>query len=86
MPSVGPPQRTIAGPRAAADRFEFIRMPESVALILEGMLGISFKGDVPMMVVAGSLLKKLMLVVAEFDLPEIGNAEWRSRDRLPKVA
>jgi ABC-2 type transport system permease protein len=28
----------------------------SVALILEGMLGISFKGDVPMMLVAGSLL------------------------------
>jgi ABC-2 type transport system permease protein len=28
----------------------------SVALILEGMLGISFKGDVPMIVVAGSLL------------------------------
>ena len=28
----------------------------SVALILEGLLGISFKGDVPMIVVAGSLL------------------------------
>ena len=28
----------------------------SVALILEGLLGISFKGDVPMMVAAGSLL------------------------------
>jgi ABC-2 type transport system permease protein len=28
----------------------------SVALILEGMLGISFKGDLPMMIVAGSLL------------------------------
>jgi ABC-2 type transport system permease protein len=28
----------------------------SVALILEGMLGVSFKGDLPMMLVAGSLL------------------------------
>src|SRR5215471_9149723 len=28
----------------------------SVALILEGLLGISFKGDLPMMIVAGSLL------------------------------
>ena len=34
--------------------FFFIML--SVALILEGLLGISFKGDVPMIVVAGSLL------------------------------
>ena len=27
-----------------------------------------------------------MLVVAEFDLPEIGYAEWRGRDRVPKFA
>src|SRR5262249_21847453 len=27
-----------------------------------------------------------MLVVAEFDLPKIGYAEWRSRDRVPKFA
>src|SRR5215831_7757110 len=27
-----------------------------------------------------------MLVVAEFDLSEIGYAEWRSRDRVPKFA
>src|SRR5262249_47200119 len=32
------------------------------------------------------LIEKLMLVVAEFDLPEIGYAEWRSRDRVPKFA
>src|SRR6516165_3636601 len=32
------------------------------------------------------LIDKLMLVVAEFDLPEIGYAEWRSRDRVPKFA
>jgi ABC-2 type transport system permease protein len=34
--------------------FFFIML--SVALILEGLLGISFKGDLPMMIVAGSLL------------------------------
>jgi ABC-2 type transport system permease protein len=34
----------------------FFVMMLSVVLILEGLLGISFKGDVPMMVAAGSLL------------------------------
>jgi ABC-2 type transport system permease protein len=34
----------------------FVIMMLSVPLILEGLLGISFKGDVPMMVVAGCLL------------------------------
>jgi ABC-2 type transport system permease protein len=34
----------------------FVVIMLSVTLILEGLLGISFKGDVPMMVVAGSLL------------------------------
>jgi ABC-2 type transport system permease protein len=34
----------------------FVVMMLSVPLILEGLLGISFKGDVPMMVVAGCLL------------------------------
>jgi ABC-2 type transport system permease protein len=34
----------------------FVVMMLSVALILEGLFGISFKGDVPMMVVAGMLL------------------------------
>src|SRR5262249_43476058 len=32
------------------------------------------------------LIDKLMLVVAELDLPEIGNAKRRSRDRAPKLA
>jgi hypothetical protein len=32
------------------------------------------------------LIEKLMLVIAEFDVPEIGHAEGRSRDRLPKLA
>jgi ABC-2 type transport system permease protein len=34
----------------------FLVMMLSVALILEGLLGISFKGDVPIMIAAGSLL------------------------------
>jgi ABC-2 type transport system permease protein len=34
----------------------FIIMMLSVALILEGFLGVSFKGDVPMIIAAGSLL------------------------------
>jgi ABC-2 type transport system permease protein len=34
----------------------FFMLMLSVALILEGLLGISFKGDLPMMVAAGSLL------------------------------
>jgi ABC-2 type transport system permease protein len=34
----------------------FLVMMLSVALILEGLLGVSFKGDVPMMIAAGSLL------------------------------
>src|SRR5262249_2579718 len=33
-----------------------------------------------------SLIEKLMLVVAEFDLSEIGYAEWRSRHCVPKFA
>jgi ABC-2 type transport system permease protein len=34
----------------------FLVMMLSVALVLEGLLGVSFKGDVPMMIAAGSLL------------------------------
>jgi ABC-2 type transport system permease protein len=34
----------------------FLVIMLSVALILEGLLGISFKGDVPMVLAAGSLL------------------------------
>src|SRR6516165_3376098 len=32
------------------------------------------------------LIEKLMPIVAEFDLAEIGYAEWRSRNRVPKFA
>src|SRR5262249_1325172 len=32
------------------------------------------------------LIDQLMLVVAELDLAEIGNAKRRNRDRLPKLA
>jgi hypothetical protein len=32
------------------------------------------------------LIEKLMVVVAKFDVPQIGHAEGRSRDGLPKLA
>ena len=51
----GNPIIALAGKLAPLFGIFFVIML-SVALILEGMLGISFKGDVPMMVVAGSLL------------------------------
>jgi ABC-2 type transport system permease protein len=51
----GNPIVALAGKLAPLFGIFFVIML-SVALILEGMLGISFKGDVPMMVVAGSLL------------------------------
>jgi len=51
----GNPIMALAGKLAPLFGIFFVIML-SVALILEGMLGISFKGDVPMMVVAGSLL------------------------------
>jgi ABC-2 type transport system permease protein len=51
----GNPIVALAGKLAPLFAIFFVIML-SVALILEGMLGISFKGDVPMMVVAGSLL------------------------------
>jgi ABC-2 type transport system permease protein len=51
----GNPIVALAGKLAPLFAIFFVIML-SVALILEGMLGISFKGDVPMMVAAGSLL------------------------------
>jgi ABC-2 type transport system permease protein len=51
----GNPIVALAGKLAPLFGIFFVIML-SVVLILEGMLGISFKGDVPMMVVAGSLL------------------------------
>ena len=51
----GNPIIALAGKLAPLFGIFFVIML-SVALILEGMLGISFKGDVPMTVVAGSLL------------------------------
>jgi ABC-2 type transport system permease protein len=51
----GNPIVALAGKLAPLFGIFFVIML-SVALILEGMLGISFNGDVPMMVVAGSLL------------------------------
>jgi len=51
----GNPIIALAGKLAPLFGIFFVIML-SVALILEGMLGISFKGDMPMMVVAGSLL------------------------------
>ncbi|HEV2624245.1 MAG TPA: ABC transporter permease [Xanthobacteraceae bacterium] len=51
----GNPIVALAGKLAPLFAIFFVIML-SVALILEGMLGISFKGDVPMMVVAGSLV------------------------------
>jgi ABC-2 type transport system permease protein len=51
----GNPIVALAGKLAPLFGIFFVIML-SVALILEGMLGISFKGDVPMMVVAGSML------------------------------
>jgi len=32
------------------------------------------------------LIEKLVLLVGEFDLLEIGNADWRNGDRVPKLA
>jgi ABC-2 type transport system permease protein len=51
----GNPIIALAGKLAPLFGIFFVIML-SVALILEGMLGISFKGDAPMMVIAGSLL------------------------------
>jgi ABC-2 type transport system permease protein len=51
----GDPIVALAGKLAPLFAIFFIIML-SVVLILEGLLGISFKGDVPMMIVAGSLL------------------------------
>ena len=51
----GNPIIALAGKLAPLFGIFFVIML-SVALILEGMLGISFKGDLPMMIVAGSLL------------------------------
>jgi ABC-2 type transport system permease protein len=51
----GNPIIALAGKLAPLFGIFFVIML-SVALLLEGMLGISFKGDVPMVVVAGSLL------------------------------
>ena len=51
----GNPIVALAGKLAPLFGIFFVIML-SVVLVLEGMLGISFKGDVPMMVVAGSLL------------------------------
>src|SRR5215471_2989254 len=51
----GNPIVALAGKLAPLFGIFFVIML-SVPLILEGLLGISFKGDVPMMVVAGSLL------------------------------
>jgi ABC-2 type transport system permease protein len=51
----GNPIVALAGKLAPLFGIFFVFML-SVALILEGMLGISFKGDLPMMVAAGSLL------------------------------
>jgi ABC-2 type transport system permease protein len=51
----GNPIVALAGKLAPLFGIFFVLML-SVALILEGMLGISFKGDLPMMIVAGSLL------------------------------
>ena len=51
----GNPIVALAGKLAPLFAIFFVIML-SVALILEGLLGISFKGDVPMMVAAGSLL------------------------------
>jgi ABC-2 type transport system permease protein len=51
----GNPIVALAGKLAPLFAIFFVMML-SVPLILEGLLGISFKGDVPMMVVAGCLL------------------------------
>jgi ABC-2 type transport system permease protein len=51
----GNPIVALAGKLAPLFGIFFVIML-SVALILEGLLGISFKGDLPMMIVAGSLL------------------------------
>jgi ABC-2 type transport system permease protein len=51
----GNPIVALAGKLAPLFGIFFVLML-SVALILEGMLGISFKGDLPMMIVAGLLL------------------------------
>jgi ABC-2 type transport system permease protein len=51
----GNPIVALAGKLAPLFGIFFVFML-SVALILEGMLGVSFKGDLPMMFVAGSLL------------------------------
>jgi ABC-2 type transport system permease protein len=51
----GNPIVALAGKLAPLFGIFFVLML-SVALILEGMLGIAFKGDLPMMIVAGSLL------------------------------
>jgi ABC-2 type transport system permease protein len=51
----GNPIVALAGKLAPLFGIFFVIML-SVAIILEGMLGISFKGDLPMMVAAGSLL------------------------------
>ncbi len=51
----GNPIVALAGKLAPLFAIFFVMML-SVVLILEGLLGISFKGDVPMMVAAGSLL------------------------------
>ena len=51
----GDPIVALAGKLAPLFAIFFIIML-SEALILEGLLGISFKGDLPMMIVAGSLL------------------------------
>jgi ABC-2 type transport system permease protein len=51
----GNPIVALAGKLAPLFAIFFVTML-SVALILEGLLGISFKGDVPMIVAAGSLL------------------------------
>jgi len=51
----GNPMVALAGKLAPLFGIFYVFML-SVALILEGMLGVSFKGDLPMMLVAGSLL------------------------------
>src|SRR6202011_1884276 len=51
----GNPIVALAGKLAPLFGIFFVIML-SVALLLEGMLGVPFRGDVPMMVVAGSLL------------------------------